>query len=81
MIQIDFSEPSTWRGLIDIVCGGIGIYMLVPIVFAMMDANTTEQLQFLAFKSVTIASAIGLTGQTIRGFVGTLFSDKGASNV
>lgn len=78
MISIDIKERSTWRGIVMAVTGLLALGFLLPIIVEMFDATTTEHLQFLGLKSTIIGAAIGLTGQTVSGLIGIIFSDKGA---
>lgn len=76
MISINLSERSTWRGIVMAITSLFALGFIVPIIFSMFDATTTEHLQFLALKSTIIGSAIGLTGSTLSGLIGILFADK-----
>jgi len=58
------------------VTGLSALGFILPIIYYMYGATTTEHLQFLALKSTTIGAAIGLTGSTISGLIGVVFSDK-----
>lgn len=77
MISIDIKERSTWRGIVMVVTGLSALGFLSPIIVEMFNATTTEHLQFLGLKSTIIGAAIGLTGQTVSGLIGIIFSDKG----
>lgn len=77
MISIDIKERSTWRGIVMAITGLLALGFLLPIIVEMFDATTTEHLQFLGLKSTIIGTAIGLTGQTVSGLIGLIFSDKG----
>lgn len=76
MISVDFRERSTWRGIVMVVTGLTALGFILPIIYYMYGATTIEHLQFLALKSTTIGAAIGLTGSTISGLIGVIFSDK-----
>lgn len=76
MISVDFSQPSTWRGIAMAGAGFAGLWYLLPEINAIYEAVTNEQLQFHGKKIETLAMAIGLAGQTISGLVGVLFNDK-----
>ncbi len=76
MISVDFRECSTWRGVVMAVTGLTALGLILPIIYYMYGATTTEHLQFLALKSTTIGAAIGLAGSTISGLIGVIFSDK-----
>lgn len=76
MISIDIKERSTWRGIVMAITGLLALGFLLPIIVEMFDATTTEHLQFLGLKSTIIGAAIGLTGQTVSGLIGLIFSDK-----
>lgn len=77
MVSIDFKERSTWRGIIMAITGLLALSLILPIIVEMFNATTTEHLQFLGLKSTIIGAAIGLTGQTVSGLIGLIFSDKG----
>lgn len=75
MISIDFNERSTWRAVGVGLTGIASIWFLAPVVFALASATTTEQVMFLAQKSVAIGAALIGVGQTWSGFIGLLFKD------
>lgn len=81
MIQIDFSQPSTWRGSAMTLAGAAGLWYIAPEIQALSQATTADQVQFFLSKTTALATAIGLAGQTASGLVGVLFSDKGKTNV
>lgn len=81
MIQIDINQPSTWRGAAMTLAGAAGLWYIAPEISALSQATTADQVQFFLGKATALATAIGLAGQTASGFIGILFSDKGAANV
>lgn len=78
MVKIDFSQSSTWRGIVMALAGCVGLYLMAPDIVALSASSTTEQVQFFLAKTTALATSIGLVGQTISGLIGTIFSDKGA---
>ena len=78
MVKINFSQPSTWRGIVMALAGCAGLYLMAPEIAALSASSTIEQVQFFLAKTTALATGIGLVGQTISGLIGTIFSDKGA---
>ncbi|MBK7544098.1 MAG: hypothetical protein IPI57_20670 [Candidatus Competibacteraceae bacterium] len=76
MISVDFTQPSTWRGVVMAVTGIAGLYYIGPEISALSASSTPDQVQFFLSKTTALASAIGLAGQTASGLIGTIFSDK-----
>lgn len=81
MITIDLSERSTWRGAAMAVAGAGGLYLIVPEIMAISQAESSAQLGFALEKVTALASGIGLAGQTVSGLIGVMFSDQGKSDV
>jgi hypothetical protein len=81
MITIDLSERSTWRGAVMAVAGAGGLYLIIPEIMAISQAESSAQLGFALEKVTALASGIGLAGQTASGLIGMLFGDKGKSDV
>jgi hypothetical protein len=79
MITIDLSERSTWRGAIMAVAGAGGLYLIIPEILAISQAESSAQIGFAVEKVTALASGIGLAGQTASGLIGMLFGDKGES--
>lgn len=78
MIFVDFTQPSTWRGIVMVASGIAGLYFIGPEIVALSASSTPDQVQFFLSKATALASAIGLAGQTASGLIGTIFSDKEA---
>ena len=76
MININLSERSTWRGMVRIVAGSVGLCLLVPVAIEIAQATSPDQIKFALTKATAFASASGLVGETITGLIGFLFSDK-----
>lgn len=76
MINIDITQPSTWRGTVMALAGGAGLWYISPEIAALAAATTTDQVQFHLSKATALATAIGLSGQTASGVIGMIFSDK-----
>jgi hypothetical protein len=76
MISVDFTQPSTWRGIVMAASGVVGLYFIGPEIAALSASSTPDQVQFFLSKTTALASAIGLAGQTASGLIGTIFNDK-----
>jgi hypothetical protein len=76
MIQIELSQPSTWRGVFMAMAGLSGLWYIAPEISALSKAATPEQVQFFLGKATALATAIGLAGQTASGMIGIIFSDN-----
>lgn len=80
MITIDLSDGSTWRGAVMAATGAVGLYLIIPEIIAISNAESSAQIGFALEKVTALASGIGLAGQTASGLIGMLFSDKGKQN-
>lgn len=76
MISVDFSQPSTWRGIAMAGAGIAGGWYMLPEIQSLSSASTPDQVQFFLSKTTALATAIGLFGQTVSGLIGILFNDK-----
>jgi drug/metabolite transporter (DMT)-like permease len=75
---INWSQPSTWRGVVMGLCGVVALGLGLPVIRELLAATSVDQISMAAAKGAALASLFSVIGQSVSGLIGTLFSDPTA---